>query len=250
MFYLFTLKAGKTVEIARRYNKHRGPTLKQTTAPVLNPHMLKKYDAANLINAERTLTYILNANFDENDYWVTLAIDPHHGIKAKDMKTIARNFLRWYRKKLKNANATFKYIYAASIENGFLHLHMVLTGIPETNVKLLIMNYWSYGFVDCKPLYEHGDHKGIANYIIKNTEKSFRTGEAGMKRRYQSSRGLIRPKWEIEAQSGNDWELDPDIPDGYRLINGSLVNGFNSYNEKMYQRYRLIQQKKHKDMDA
>lgn len=136
-----------------------------------------------------------------------------------------------------------KYVYATSIEDGYLHLHVALTGIPGINEKSLIMGYWSYGFVDVKPLCESGDYKRIANYIIKNTDKSFRTGEAGMRRRYQTSRNLVRPKWEVEEEAGNDWDLDPDIPKGYQLIDGSLVNGFNAYDGKMYQSYRLLRQR-------
>lgn len=153
--------------------------------------------------AERKLTMLLNHNFKNNDLHVTLTYNREPSKEeAKDTLT---KFLRNLRNYCKRNQIEFKYIHVTEYENKRIHHHVVIN-----NLDLQVINkYWKVGFVKVSMLDESGNYKKLAEYLIKETSKTFRNQDSPVKQRYSCSRTIVTP--EIKKERVHERELYRDI---------------------------------------
>lgn len=199
-----TIVAGRTImqtyKASTRIKSRKGETRKARTNPT--PDAVKK---VNLRNAVRNLTAILNNNFELGDYHLTLTYssEPSRERAREDR----RKFLRNIKSYCDRRGIEWKWVAVTEYENHRIHHHIVCSGLdPE-----VISSRWKHGWVNFKQLDESGNYYRLAEYLIKETEKTFRLPDSVNKKRYSASGSIVIPQTRREEVSERvlDKELKP-----------------------------------------
>lgn len=217
--YRETIVAGRTIMQAyratTRIKQTKGETRRKRTNPT--PEAVKKI---NLRNAVRNLTAIINNNFSGNDYHLTLTYSGKEPEKATAKKALT-NFLRNMRNYCRRRDINWKWVAVTEYENHRIHHHIVCSGVDPD----VINEKWKYGWVNFKMLDESGNYYRLAEYLIKETEKTFREPDAVHRNRYTSSRSIVIPDIKKELVSERMLEKDPKPLKGY-YIDKDTVNRY------------------------
>ncbi|MCI7301846.1 MAG: hypothetical protein SOR93_03555 [Clostridiales Family XIII bacterium] len=210
-YYRDTIAAGKTLmrrfvanariktEKGHKRNNRINPT-RETVQKV------------NMRNAAWKLCALLNTYFGKGDLWVTLtyANEPSKAEAKKDLDRLIRK-LREHHKKNKKI---FRWVAATEYNHKRIHHHVVCS---RTDLEIL-EKYWPHGWVTPKPLDASGNYIKLAEYIIKETDKTFREDDSPAKARYRRSRNMPMP--EVKREEVTDRELR----DGPKEVNGYYVD--------------------------
>lgn len=195
------------------------------------PKAMIKYN--NSKRAEKLQLLILN-NFNKG-YHVTL--DYPKGQKPETYEEAEKNLttcLHKVSRRLKKQGKEFKYI--AVTERGkkaaALHHHMVIERDPEVVSQLF--DIWG-DHIHMSVMYEEGLYKELADYLVKVETKEEQTKG---KSKYHRSRNLKKPIEKSAIVSGSIKD-EPPVPQGYELIENTLINGFNEVVGVRYQHYML-----------
>ena len=95
-------------------------------------------------------------------------------------------------------------------------------------------------FARAGTLYEDAEYAQLADYLIKETDKTFRDSDSPVKQRYSCSRNLVRPKvTRKDVKTTKGWEKDPKPWKGYYIKKDSLYNGFDKMGYE-YQTYTMV----------
>ena len=143
-------------------------------------------------------------------------------------------FLHKMSRKYKRQGKKFKYL--ATTERGqrraALHHHLICESSPGI-VEDIAANWGSH--IKIFKMYQDGAYKDLAEYFVKaETKEEVQFGKS----RFHRSRNLITPI-ERTAKRRGSFRQKPRIPKGYRLVEGSLQNGFNETVGIRYQKYLL-----------
>ena len=145
-------------------------------------------------------------------------------------------FLRRMKYWLSKEGVELKYILVTEYENKAIHHHIIINDSP--NLIKLVGKQWPHGQANFTLLYVDDDVATLAEYLIKETDKTFRE-DPNCKLRYTCSRNLEKPEPRVEIIKANEFRKEPKIPKGYILEADSLVNGVSSATGYEYQSYRL-----------
>lgn len=177
---------------------------------------------------------LILTNFREGDWHITLTYRKSERPESlKEAKEQRRKFFKNMRKAYKKAGFVFKYICVTEIgKHGAAHHHLIIEDIAtsELNTKDLVMQYWKYGARRFTPMYEEGEFKNLAEYLVK---------EEGREYSYTRSRNLIVPQPKKEKVYGRKWDEEPQPEKGYYIIKDSLINGINPVTGRPYQHYMM-----------
>ena len=210
-----TIVAGKTI-LQRYYGSSRIKTEKgKKRAPKSNPTS-EAVRKVNLRNAVRNLTAILNHNFSSCDYSITLTYDA--APRRMEAKKNLQNFMRKMKYYCQKNELQWKWIAVTEYENHRIHHHVVCSGIDPK----VIADKWSYGFVKFSAMEESGNYSKLAEYLIKETEKTFRRDDSVNKKRYTGSKNIVIPEAKREAVSERMLEHDPEPYKGYYIYEGKV----------------------------
>ena len=207
MYYRDTIIAGRTKLIAlravtRTYIKgeKRKPRMNPTPEAVAR---------TNFRNAVKMLTAKLNHNFVPGDYHLTLTYEK---VKAPaDAKKCLDNFIRKVRSACKKEDVVLKWVAVTEYKQHRIHHHLVISGIDVDTLD----RCWKYGRINVAPLDPSGNYHRLAEYLLKETEETFRQEGSPNKRRYSCSRSIVTPEIRREKISSRQvWEeIKP--PKGY-----------------------------------
>lgn len=209
--YVKTIKSGDVIE-KEIYESIRRPGTKGIARGTRRAETPEKQKKLNIIYAAKRIQRLILNNFVKNDWWITLIFEKdvteEQAIREFDNFTDRFN----YRLK-KDGMPRLKYIgcVARGEKRGRWHAHVV---IPYYDAKT-ITEIWEKGTsaarIYYKPLYEDGNYKKLAEYIIDN----------GNKRHVKQSRGnLIPPNVTVreitkkDARALRNGEI-PHPPKGY-----------------------------------
>lgn len=213
-----TIIAGRTImqayRASTRVKTKKGEKRKAKSNPT--PEAVKKI---NLRNAVRNLTAILNHNFELGDYHLTLTYseEPTRQQAKDDRKKFLRNIKGYCSRR----GIEWKWIAVTEYENHRIHHHIVCSGIdPE-----IIATRWKHGWVNFKQLDESGNYYRLAEYLIKETEKTFRLPESVNRKRYSSSGSIVIPQARREEVSERILEKELKPYKGY-YIDEDTVNRY------------------------
>lgn len=200
---------------------------------------------ANRRQARRKLERLMNANFRPGDWHVTLTyrgkVSPTPEIAKKELK----NFLERLRGRFRKFGYELKYIVATEYVAKHIHHHMIVTNIntgSETTADMIRILWTQSGpnAIRGNPkfsgLYSSGEYSQLADYLIKETERSFRREDSVWGQRYSCSRNLIQPKKTTKDKPNKTWKKAPKPAPGYYILPDSLYNGFDILGYP-YQRY-------------
>jgi len=169
----------------------------------------------NLKIARKKLTRLINANFNQRDYFVLLTFDWKATVEeAKKELSKFRDRLNYYRDK--NGFSKLKYIAVVEKqgENGRSHIHMIMNAFDGLRMKdalEILQTTWNRGLVKIKHLYKNQKDNRLASYI---TKENVRKGA----KRWSSSRNLKQPRVKIEEIKETKKKVSLRPPKGYQIV--------------------------------
>lgn len=228
----------KTYEVkghiyVRSYSAHQyGAPLKERAKKIKEtPRAMRDYN--NQKRAEKIQLLILN-NFDKGfhvilDYPIDQKPETYEIAEDNLKKALYKTSRR-----LKKKGIPFKYLGVT--ERGkraaALHHHLIIEGQSQILEELL--DVWGR-HLKAMPMYEEGSYEDLAKYLVKvETKEEQKSGKS----KYHRSRNLKDPIERTEIRKG-PIKQDPEIPEGYEMVEHSLVNGFNEIVGVRYQKYLL-----------
>ena len=229
--------AGLTLDV-EKYHTTKFNSKKITRSANINrtPENMKK---VNERNAAKNLRRKINANFTAGDYHLILTYRPEErALNPEDARNDLKRFLDRMRRHYKKLEKELKYIAVAEYGKVSMHFHMVVNGgvLPEEINKI-----WGHGRVGLRVLDDSGDYIKLADYLIKQTRKTYNDPEkAVFKKRWCSSRNLKEPEVETNIVKADSWREYPKAPKGYMIIPDSIEYGVSEITGYPYQYYRMI----------
>lgn len=226
--------AGDSVE-TRKYFSSRYKSEKWDRQKSKKP-TTEEMERVNEQNAERKLMRLLRCNFKRNDWYLTFTYRkderPETVEKAKDnLKKLKRKLRALYKKN----KTELKYIFVTEYENKAIHHHAVVNYLDMREIQKV----WPYGTIKPKLLYtEDGYFKKLAEYLIKETKRTFKKKETVSRKRWESSRNLEKPKIVKKIISANSWREKVREKKGYKIID--QYNGFHEFTGCPYQEYTMV----------
>lgn len=236
-----TCIAGNTIERYKYYSPGahpKGERREKKEKP--SKESVKK---ANLKRAERKLRRLMNTNFKDGDYSLTLDFykEQRPG-NSEDMQGMVQTFLKRLRYRYKKAGKQMKYIYVKEVgPKGARHIHMVLNKCDTDWIR----ECWTYGGIHIDPMFTEGQYSKLASYFVKYEEKTQET-EKGITpsqrvgKYFYPSRGLEQPIIKKKKIRAGHFSKRITVPDGYYLDKDSVFEGISEYNGYEYFGYTLI----------
>ena len=143
-------------------------------------------------NARKYVERLINANFDDQDIWITLTYDESHVPEDGDIDGAIKNvqnFLRRInRKRKKKGLPNAKYVYVTEYNEDSairFHHHIVMDGMLSMDEVESLWKYGSRNEVRRLQKDENG-LSGLANYIVKEKRR------IKSEKRWNSSKGNLR----------------------------------------------------------
>ena len=127
---------------------------------------------------------------------------------------------------MKRRGLPWKWVVVTEYENQRIHHHIVCNREALT----VILNCWKEGHVHHVQLDTNGNYYDLAEYLCKETEKTFRDPDAVARQRYDRSRNLIVPQPRNERITKREYEeeiRDPSGIEGYRILEDGADAGAN-----------------------
>jgi len=236
-----TCVAGRTVEVRKYFNFHTPPPgERRGKREKPTPDRIRK---ANYRKAETDLRRLINANFTDKGYSVTLTYrkgEEPAGIE--DLRKDTADYLKKLTKATKKKGLTLKYVYVLGAGKHRRHAHIVIQGMDIEDVSAL----WTKGHASMTRMYSDGDYRELAAYLMKNAEETKEQEKAqGIKprRRYNTSHNLIKPIVTKEKVSAKEFRKTPRTRKGYQIIKDTVVSGISDLTGMPYLAYTMIKDK-------
>lgn len=230
-----TLKAGKVIEVTKyhtsKYKSPKRPKGENKNTTPLNQEKINER------NSQRKLFLLINANFKENDLYLTLTYDKRTVAPEPDKaKSNLSKFIRKLRDYYKKLGSALKYIAITEHKKRRIHHHVLINqiGIGVNHIK----KFWDNGFPKVQLFAgEPEDCERLACYFIKESNNTFNTDEKVHGLRWISSKNLIHPVPEIRVVNASSWLEEPKPIKGYYIA--VIRRGTNQQNYP-FQFYRMI----------
>lgn len=230
-----TWRTGKVIEVEKSHTGRYGaPGQKRAQKGKPTKEQIKKQNER---NAQKKLRRLINANFTEDDLHLILTYRLECRPDPEGARKHLRKFLSQLRGKYRKSGTELKYIVATEWKSKAIHHHLIVNRTEDGDK--LIRELWQWGRPRFVLLDDTGDYKKLAEYLIKETEKTFREAGNPNKQRYSCSRNLVRPEPEVEIIKASTFRKDPKPIKGYYIVKDSVVTGVNSYTGFLYQFYTM-----------
>lgn len=243
MYREIVYKAGATRETIRCYPKGMRKGVER--GEYIRKKSKEEIREANRRQARRDLERLMNANFKPGDWHVVLTYRKEIRPSPEEARKELENFLARLRRRYRKFGFDLKYIVATEYVSKHIHHHLVVNNVntgTETTADMvrLLWTKKKDGEIRGNPkfvqLYDTGEYSQLADYLVKETEKSFRREDSAVGQRYSSSRNLIQPKKTTRDKPNKSWKQDPKPKPGYYIIRDSIYNGIDRMGYP-YQRY-------------
>lgn len=235
MYRKFTWLYGNVVEVRKShthgYNRKGEKRCRSDSVSNLTPEQIEKNKEKlrkhNELEAIKELDRILIANFTPDDQHVVLTYADGELPTVEESRRILSNFLSRLRRFFKKHGIDCKYVITTEWNAKRIHHHIVCNSIPGVNMAKELMRLWGHGGAHLTPLYEDKNYNGLAEYLVKETKKTFRDEDNPYRQRYSCSRNLIRPVPIVKIDKHDTWSRIITIPkilreDGYYLDRDSV----------------------------
>lgn len=230
-------KAGITIEIIKCIPKGCRKGQRRTT-----PEEIEK---SNMRQAARKLARKINANFRPGDWHVVLTYKRTGRPSPEQAQKNIEKLLDGLRDRYKRNGLILKYIHATEYKNKAIHHHLIINNVNDGRKTTAdyIRELWKgdgKGNKHFTSLYDNGEYRVLADYLIKETEKTFRDKDSPVRQRYSCSRNLINPKPDSRMrETKTGWKKEPKPRPGYYIDQETLYNGTDKLGYP-YQRYVMI----------
>lgn len=200
-----TIIAGKTILTSLKISSGNHKEKRSKRSNITSDKVRKNNDRL----AAKMLTAILNINFKPGDIHLTLTyagLAPSQEQAKKDRAKFIRQLRRFY--------PGIKYVAVTEFEHKKIHHHIVLSNCDVEIIKSL---WEDKGFQNIKLLDSTGNYIKLAEYLIKETSKTFREEGACYKRRYSCSSNIERPVIKRDEIAISEIFEDPEPVKGYYI---------------------------------
>lgn len=232
-----TVYAGKTIEVHKYYSSRYGRQTSPNRKPHMNPTPIPVAEI-NRQNAIAKLRGLLNTNFEFGDIHAVFTYRKEDRPQTIDeAKKRYAKLMRQLKKAYKKAGVEHKYIAVTEYENTAIHHHIVLKNIDVCFIK----ECWRWGKVMMTVLDNTGQYSKLAEYLIKETDKTSKNLDAVYKKRWNASQNLTKPKVKREIVSANSWKEEPKPIKGYFLWkDNTAYNTIDQYTGSPRQDYIMV----------
>ena len=211
-----TTKAGKTIFVDKYYSSRYGK--KSGSKAPTREESSEKQKLINDRRAQRELQLLLLANFVPKDLHLVLTYRKGQRPDPDEAKPRVSGFLRKVRKIYRANGKELKYVlFPPEHKTAAIHHHLVINAIDPA----LLVELWPYGSIRPSYLYEEGQFLGLAIYLLKEAARVDDSRDSG-KKRYSTSRNLIRPKAKVKVIPADSWLDDPRPLKGYYIPADSI----------------------------
>ena len=216
--------AGKIIEICKYHAAHyncKGGKRNSKENPTPESQI-----KVNLRIASKKLRRLLNANFQDGDFLLTLSYRKENRPSgSEEMQEHIKGFLKKLRRRYNSQSITLKYVYVKEIgPRHAAHVHMVANFCPHA--PDVFRSCWEHGRVDIQLLSTDGEYSGIAEYFIKHAELTIKTEGKQIGKKYYPSRGLVQPVVKrIIIGRADTFRENIEEHDNYYLIKDSVLSG-------------------------
>lgn len=244
MYIRRTWRAGRTVEVKKTYSARYGRKIPRSENVGITT---KAQEEVNRRNAIAELRRILNANYKPGDWH---AIFTYPNAKPPSPKQADRDmdiFIPLLRKLYRQMGVELKYVQPTEYKHKRIHHHMVIPNLPGgmEPVRRLWKQVVAEAYYTKKereqgeprylrfpwsPLDDSGQYGELAEYLIKETDKSRNDPDAIRKRRYRQSRNLIHPKPVVEIIDAKKWKKEAAQRKGYYIDKNGSFEGISEQN--------------------
>jgi hypothetical protein len=225
-----TQSGQNVIEIEYIQSKDRGAATKtrQQSEGITNASQ----QLANYFNIIRRVSRLANANFTEEDLFITLTYRGKIQPTPEEAKQKINQFFRDIRK-LRGVLRMPEPKYLEVTENkkrNRIHHHALINKMSMDDVCRI----WPHGRVIASPL-EPGEYTGIAHYILKDMAEP-------NQRRYKYSKNLIRPESVYEPISRATLESElPEIP-GFKVVYNTTTCIDQETHKSIYRYWKLTRE--------
>ncbi len=236
-YFRTSIKAGATIEITKSYTKRVGIKVRGGKEKPTKEEMEK----VNQLNAERILRLKINANFKEDDLFLTLTYRKEERPEPEEAKKNIKKLIDGLRKVFRKAGAELKWICVTEYHNKAIHHHLLINHVKGQDIPKMVRSLWKFGRPNFKYLDDSGQYKDLAAYLIKETSKTYKAKDGAKKQRYSCSRNLVMPipKTEI-IKKAKRWMPDPKPMKGYYIDKDTIYNGVDPFTGRIYQKYTMV----------
>lgn len=133
-----------------------------------------------------------------------------------------------------------KYIHVTEHLRSTIHHHLIVQHCDPRIISRLWKKEPSHLRASFHPLDGSGQYKKLAEYLIKETSKTFRSGESAYRKRWCESKNLIHPKPKTKKINAQKWRSAPVPKKGYIIETDSVETGVNPFTGLVWQRYSMI----------
>ena len=235
MSYMMEIcEAGRTVEVYKYYTAGHPPKGKKRAPKMaITPEDVKK---VNERNAAKKLRLILAENFGAGDVHTVIGYSRREAPSPKEARRHLEQFMRKLRQYCKDHVITLRYITVTEYKRKRIHHHLVIPGIPAEDIAKL----WGQGRPHITPLDSSGQYAQLADYLIKETSKTFTEPGAPYGKRWNQSKNLRPPKITKTVVRANAWRKDPKPRKGYYVEKDSIRDGTHEVTGYDFQFYRMV----------
>lgn len=204
-----TCIAGKVIDVTLKVSSGKHNEKRKEKRNVTPEKIQKNNDRI----AQKQLMRLLNANFQEGDLHIVLTY--------KTIPTIeqAKKDRGAFIRKIRKSNPGVKYITVTEYEHTRIHHHIVLS---KMDIGIITEAWKKKGYVHQTSLDDTGEYQKLAEYLIKETSKTFREPGSVNKRRYACSNNLFRPIVKREEVSMKEMFEEPEPIKGYYIPKDSI----------------------------
>ena len=135
--------------------------------------------------AVHKLYWMLCKNFRNGDLHIILTYGEKEPT-VKEAKTNLEKFNRLARAYFRERGQEFRYIAVTEYKSSRLHHHIVMPGLPAEVLQML----WSHGNPRITAIYEDGQCRALAEYLIRETDQTFRDEDSPGRKRWSASNNL------------------------------------------------------------
>lgn len=228
-----TIPAGNLVYRKITGRKQTGPKKKRAKKSQPTTEEVEKN---NQRYAERDLLLKINYNLEVDDWHLVFTyrgVEPTQDEAYEFLKEFKRNLLTLYRKH----GVILKWIEATEYEDERIHHHFFISkGIDLIEIK----NTWGRGKMLAVPLYEEGNYRKLAAYMIKETSKTIKSDNPFSAKRFRCSRTIKNPPVFREEVKVSKLIEDPKPIKGYYIDQESIYKGVNPETERQYIEFIML----------
>lgn len=240
MYIKKSCKIKNKIEIEKHYDGRFGaPGMPREEKKKKTPEEMAKQ---NHWRKCRELRRTIELNFSPGDWYVVLTCRKEERPDKENAPKVIRMFRDKLRSEYKKQGWELKYVITCETgERGAVHWNVIVNDMHnrKTSTADIIRRLWQRGRAHFTPLDDSGDYQQLAEYIVKETKKRIDGEETAEKLSYMSSRNLIRPLVKEKKVKAKSWRRNPEIPKGWELVPGTLLNGINKFTGLPYQYYTI-----------